>query len=179
MKNNKGFTLVELIIVIAIIAVLASSSFAYFSLNSSTNAKEVASDLQAMISRLKISTISGEINPYMSVIHESDGLYAVLYIEDENGIQIEAEKKKLANSGMEILYKVKESNNEIVLGESSPINLKFDRDSAAFDFSDKVEEGGSVLMTFADIEYIRIEAGAYDYILQLTQSTGFTEIFKG
>ncbi len=60
-KNNKGYTLVELIVVIAIVALLASIITYSIGIVSRNRSREAASDFSALLSAAKISTMSGEV----------------------------------------------------------------------------------------------------------------------
>ena len=57
-KDNRGYSLVELIIVVAIIAVVATTAVLSIGLIFSANAKTCANDIMSAISECKITTMS-------------------------------------------------------------------------------------------------------------------------
>ncbi len=59
-KNNKGYTLVELIVIIAILAVLVSVISYSIGIVFRNRSREAASDFDSLLSAVRISTMSGE-----------------------------------------------------------------------------------------------------------------------
>ena len=59
-KNNKGFTLIEIIVVIAIIAVLSTGVFLTAKLVHLNRMKEAISDIAALLSTCKMSSVTGQ-----------------------------------------------------------------------------------------------------------------------
>ena len=82
MKDDRGFSLVELIIVVAIMAVMGGFLFYGFSLLTGQNAKECANDLAAALNKEKNQALtkSATVDCYLELMHKSDGYYVRYYI---------------------------------------------------------------------------------------------------
>lgn len=81
-KNRKGFSLIEIIIVIAILGVLAGSSVAIFGHISYANTKKVVEEVDTALSRLRLdtmTTMSQEKPQYLYIYRLKDGYYMKLY----------------------------------------------------------------------------------------------------
>lgn len=87
MKDNKGVSLVELVIVIAIMAILGTFVFVGFGLLTGQYARECANDLSAALSKEKNSSLtkSATIDCYMELLYDDDG-YHVRYYVPKNAI---------------------------------------------------------------------------------------------
>ena len=79
MKNNKGFTLVELIVVIAIMAIIAGVSSSTISIISKQELKDFTNNLDAMLCQCKVETMSGMTDPVLEISIEDDEYRATLY----------------------------------------------------------------------------------------------------
>lgn len=84
MKNNRGFTLIELIVVIAVLAIIAGISGGTMGSVSKQELKDFVNAYDAMLSECKIETLSGMNNPYLRIVNEENEYRAVLY-EKSNG----------------------------------------------------------------------------------------------
>lgn len=82
MKNNKGFSLIELIVVVAIMAIMGSFIFISFGLLSGQDARECASNLSAALDKEKNYALarSGEADCYVEIERTSDNYLAKYYV---------------------------------------------------------------------------------------------------
>ena len=82
-KNNSGFSLVELIIVIAIIAALIGTVVLSVSMVFSANAKACSNDLQRAIADCKVTTM-GKAQAWLIVYRGENGrIYSQLHIMEQ------------------------------------------------------------------------------------------------
>lgn len=88
MKDNKGFSLVELVIVIAIMAVMSGFVFIGFGLLTGQNARECANDISAALGKEKNYSLtkSATIDCYMELMYDPDDGYHVKYYQPRNAI---------------------------------------------------------------------------------------------
>lgn len=83
MKNNKGFSLVEILIVVAIIAIMGGFMFLSLGLLSGQDAKECANNLSTVLDKEKNYALvksTGETDCYVEIKKETDGYYARYYV---------------------------------------------------------------------------------------------------
>ncbi len=81
-SNNKGFTLVELVIVLAIMAVLSSAVFYSYMLVSGQYARECANDLSTALDKEKNYALarSASVDCYMELVKTGNGYSVKFYI---------------------------------------------------------------------------------------------------
>ncbi len=139
--GNKGFSLVEILVVIAIMGVVAGG--VTYSLNIVSNAreKEAASDFSGMISACQIAALSGEgdgkSTPKLVLNYDSNTreYIAKLYTKDEN---IANSTEVIADNISEIKYDLENSSENYV--SSDDITLVFDKSTGALsESSDQVQ----------------------------------------
>ena len=138
--NNTGFSLIELIIVIAIIGVLSASVVLSVSLVGNAHAKTCCNDLQSAIADCKVTTL-GKSRAWLSVYQGDNGyVYSQLHVYQlgmgdgkEDATDIPEEPQRLGGKRVTVSY-TDETGAEMPLpvGAENGIRIEFDRSSGSF-----------------------------------------------
>ena len=157
-KNNKGFSLVELLAVVAIITVAVSiAGGAMFSVYRARS-KRAAETLDAMVSQSKIDAMSG-LDCVLAVELDDGDYYARLYrapedADDDADLDLDDmvvyKSEVLASDRLTIT--VGDSGNTV--GDSAPFVLKFDSSAgrivkAEYDGADVFGSGATTTLTLS------------------------------
>lgn len=165
-SNNSGYSIIELIIVLAIIAVLMGSVFYSIILVFSANAKSCANNIQRSIGDCKVTTM-GKADAYMELYRNDDGIYTRMHVTESNGTTTDGEPQKVGTNKVEVGYvqSVSGSRTETPLMPGDSIEIRFDRSNGGF----KAGAGGIY-------EEIYVRGGSKNYAIVLTELTGKSEV---
>jgi prepilin-type N-terminal cleavage/methylation domain-containing protein len=153
MKSNKGFTLVELIVVVAIIGIIIGAMTYSINSVSSTRAKKVASDLSALISQCRVDTLSGAPSPtYLEISKDGKVYYGILHEGGE-----EKARQKLGGSGVSISWSSQTEGDALKIG--------FSRATGAMD-----------VINYQNCTSITVISGAGSYTITLVPKTGYHSV---
>ena len=158
--NEKGFSLVELIIVIAIMAVVIGTVFFSVSMVFSANAKACCNNLQRAIADCKVTTM-GKSEAWLMLYRDNDNrIYCQMYYneaviendaegnpkvkkDDAGNVIMKAvpaneEPQKIGGNRVEITYiytdeyKNEKPSSDLKKGVENGITIAFDRSSGSF-----------------------------------------------
>ena len=137
MKKNRGFTLVEMIVVVSIFAILLGIMIP--SLNSilGFRVQRATESIATALDQTKIEA-SGRLVGAMKLEKRSDGYYIsyILHrgkVGDKDNIKTNENEEKIAPSKTSISYYIKNSSEEKYLTDENPsIVITYDRASGAF-----------------------------------------------
>ena len=126
-KNNKGFSLVELIVIIAIMAVFMTSIITYIGMVGGAQAKKCANGLSGSLSQTKVCAMSRS-KASMTVYSDDTGVYVKMVQGNSERIE------KIGNQGTIVEYRtVRNSDVFMAVGNTadSGVKIEFDRASGA------------------------------------------------
>lgn len=157
--------MIELIIVLAIIAVLMGTVFYSIVLVFSANAKSCANNIQRSIGDCKVTTM-GKADAYMELYRDSDGsVYTRMHITESDGSTTDEEPQKVGTSKVDVGYTPR-GGAETPLTPGDSIEIRFDRSSGGF----RADGSGNI---YSEI-YVR--GGSKDYSITMTELTGKSQV---
>lgn len=163
--NNGGFSLVELIIVIAIMAALLGTFVYSVSMIVSANAKTCSNNIQRAIADCKVTSM-GKADAYMELWRDADSnVYTQIYVYDgAAGGFVAQDRQKVGTNRVYVGY-VKEGETvadatELTAG-GSKVTIKFDRSSGGFDQA-----------VYQNCAQIIVRGGSKHYAIEMVRVTG-------
>ncbi len=174
--SNKGYSLVELIIVAAIIIILASAGIYTVNAIFATGAKEATNDFYSLISQCRVATMSGEEDPYVSITYDAtdDTYYGEVFLGATS-----YDRESLSDHPLTVSYVLA---GDTVLNSiesiAAPSQLTFGfGDNGEFDFTkgpgDIITHGAAA---GSAIERLIFSSGGTSHTIELTPTTGYSEI---
>ena len=179
-QNNKGLSLVELIVVIAIMAVVIGIGALSFNLLFGTQAKSCAQKVSGMLNETKTGCMSRYdetmILSYRTAGSDpaitTAGYYTEnkLYTIDKDATSVEtgSEIRKMGGSRVVITVYMADGSS-FVLGQNNKVTISFDRASGAFDKATTVVDGSN---GSGYIDKITFQSGLRTYTITMVQETG-------
>lgn len=152
MKQNKGVTLVELVVVMAVLAVLLAAAFTGFGMLSNWNLNQCTDSIDAALNETMVNAMSKEACA-LTISVDAKG---VSYL-NVTGQQTQ----KLADTRITIFYKKSGSLEEVSISPGHPLILSYSRSSGAF---------------LPIITAVNETTGAYEYLKNGTQNVYCSEI---
>ena len=123
MKNNRGFSLLEVIVVVAVLAVLSGIAVMAVMNTGSWKVKKSTELLNGSMAETKVEAMS-KVKASLTISVDASGVW---YIQRTG-----EEKEKLADKNMVISYTEEGSATEHAIGAGSPLEFSFSRSSGAF-----------------------------------------------
>lgn len=176
MKNNKGFSMIEIIVVLAIVAVLTSVVSMSVGFIFGLDAKECAQELDDYLKMTKTSALSKDAQELRIYQQASDKKYYVDFIEysfkDVGGnrqlVSNTLRNECIGKETVTIEYILTDSSGlKKTIDDSHSITIGYDRSTGAFQ---KVKENDIVTTKYCSS--IIITRGSKEYILELVPETG-------
>ncbi len=155
--DNNGYSLIELIIVMAIIAVLLTTVVFSITMVFSANAKACANDIQRAITDCKVTTM-GKAEAYMEIYRDTnENIYSQMFVV-ENGSTEAMDPEKLGPARVTVSYTLADDSTGELTAGGAKLRIAFDRASGSF--------------TTDTCKSIEVRGGTKHYEITLTRLTG-------
>ena len=168
MKDNHGFSLVEMIIVIAILAIVTTFGVMGINYLFGTHARACANELTTAIGRTRITTM-GEQETILRIYQDAvDHAYYKQVLID--GATAEP-PEQIGKSTIEMQYYIDGDSTAYVIDGSTELIIAFDRSSGAEIDTVTMNIGG---ITYASVKCNRIDvsSGSRTYTINIVPVTG-------
>ena len=167
MKDNRGFSLLELIIVIAILAIIVGFGLAGLGYIFGTNARACANEIYSAIGKNRITTM-GKDETSLRIYR--DGAAGVYFKQEwVDGIAAE-DPDQVGKSTVEIAYWIKGDTTEYILDGTTELIITFDRASGKE--SDLPVTVNGVSTQGVLCERIEVRGGGRVYPVRIEPATG-------
>ncbi len=134
MKNNEGFSLIEMIIVVAILAIMSVGAAAGFGYLNLANASKCASKIDSGVTLLKSKNMANATPTYMH-LYQYDGDYYIQYNDDSTYTPTASdydEGECIGNNRLTITYRDGNAASATTLGEGACKTLGIRKKDGAF-----------------------------------------------
>ena len=104
MKTNrkKGFSMIELIVVVAIMGIFTALASIGFDYLKAGNVKSAAKTIDSTLTKLKLDTMSKEAKPYMCIYRDKNDYYIFCTTSDKTETPSASNGQKIGNGNVKI-----------------------------------------------------------------------------
>lgn len=171
---KKGFSLIELIIVMAIIAILSGGVALGIGMINTSTTKSVAYNIESGLTKLKSMNMAGEEKVYMHVF-ENGGKYYLSYTNDTAKPSLDGSEKELcstSNISIQVCYDEKDVSGALTssfetLGSDEDICMGIKKKDGSFIF----QESAGKKKAPAQIKVVS-SGSSTSYLVYMVTSTG-------
>lgn len=163
-KNNKGYSLVEVIIVIAIMAAVGGLITIGVSAAINKEAEQCAKKLTTALNNARISSM-GKTEVYINLYQKDDAIWIDEVSVVTAGQAPVTKSTKIGSEGVEVQFMLRNGSYQELGDASSPLKLSFDRSSGSF-------KQTTVAATTEYCTSIKMTKGARTVTLDLAYLTG-------
>lgn len=113
-RDNRGMTLVELIIVMTIIIVISVGSLLGFGVLGYGGVKEAAGRMKSLADYVRLENMTRSEQYYLVIYHEDDNYYACVQARGNDGSSIDIRKEKLDLKKGHLYYQDSDDNRYLI-----------------------------------------------------------------
>ncbi len=172
-KSNKGISLVEVVVIVALIAVLGGYIMYNVGVTNGYRARKAKNILASEISELKVRTLSKAVangDIYMKVYKEGKTIYSKVYYK-ELGVSKEEAPVELGTRIGVTFGGSSLGETEVGDEASTLLILCFNRSTGAL-MKYEVAGGTPTITSLSDIEYVKTKVFDKEYVIELVPATG-------
>lgn len=133
-RDNRGLSMIEVIVVLAIMSVMAGAFTIGISMALRKPADECASKLQSSLQSNRILAM-GKIDTKLEIYMDAEGYIYLREITEtatSTGSDVKTTETLIGEKGITFEYELSDGNTASLLPGGSPLILSFDRSSGAF-----------------------------------------------
>ncbi len=172
-RSNKGISIVEVVVIVAIIAILGGYIAYNIGVTNGYRARKAKNILASQISELKVRTLSKAIatgDTYMKVYQDGKTVYSAVYYKEGGTTQSEEPVELGSRIGVTFGGS---ALSETTIGDeaSTQLILCFNRSTGAL-MKYEVTGGTPTITSLSDIEYVKTKVFDKEYVIELVPATG-------
>lgn len=167
-RNNKGFSLVELILVMAILAILTVVTYNNISYLSYANAKSCSQKINSTLERGRQFAMSKKDTPSYFLYKYNDSIYYKIAATDT--ITVDANGVKLGNEELNLYYTTLNDTSEIKINNGDCMKIEFKKSSGGLKPLPKINPLDAD--NFYDAIVLKNTDGVTRYIIHIISITG-------
>lgn len=189
-NDNNGFSLVELIIIIAIMSIVLTMLAANLNFIGNSQAKSLANAIKTAVGQVRIQTM-GKYEAYLYIYRDSSDnmYYKETWLRSEDKLFVKSNREKIGKNKPTVKY-TDSAGTEYELNASNGLLITFDRSSGKEIAKDikgvagavyKDEEGNVISDVAAYVkpsttsvicEEIKVSFGTKEYVITIVPATG-------
>lgn len=160
--GNKGYTLIELIIVLGIVAIITTGALILPNRITMADTKKAAKSVDAVLERLRLDTMAKSTKSYLHIYYYDNGVYMKVSSEQNSALaELDSDSGKKIGRKMSIYY-TENGGTEKLLESGESIVISFNRSSGAFS-----SNYSSIKFTYSD----------RSSVIQFVKETGRHEVY--
>ena len=181
-KDSRGFTLIELIVVIVILGVMAAVISMSTSIIPATRARSCASAISTTLDRARVGSLTHAQVSYMTISQNSSGAYEIACFDNNTASSgysggTEISRRTISGGGVTVSYKEDSQTLQIVnisrltnpaTQVSTPLTISFTRSGALATGIVRDSSSGNCVIT--------VSGGGRSYTVTVVAVTGSHEI---
>ena len=169
-KSNKGFSLIEMLVVIMLLGLLVGMLVPALTPMISSEARKCASQVDALLAKGKVYAMSRSADVYIRIYEENGKIWGE-HLEGTESITSEM----LGNGKMSVTVTMPDGSTKYTVNATNHLYVSFHRATGALRVFGKTDNAEVVGVTTGNAQ-IAITAGGKTYKINIVPSTGKHEV---